>query len=210
MCSSKKALLFLFVLLIAWIVSGHAIHGLAERKHEFVPQPISFNAASKSWTLTGAVPNPSPTPRPAPPPPGIGGQLVLALFTDGKQYEVYVVNADGSYPPTRITYNIEGDNSVIAAESDQPVWSPDNHKIAFRIAAMTDASGIYLINPDGTNQTRIASGNFSYPTWSPDGTKLAFSNNVDIFLVHADGSNLHQITSSPRIEKVQTTWSPDG
>jgi Tol biopolymer transport system component len=210
MRSSKNALLFLFVLLIAWVVSGNAIHGLAERKNELAPKPISFNASSKSLTLGGRAPNALPTPRPTPPPAGIGGQIVFAQFTDGKQYELYVVNADSSYPPTRITYNTEGDNSVIPAESDQPVWSPDNQKIAFRIAATTGASGIYLIDPDGMNQTRIASGGFSYPTWSPDGMRVAFTNTFDIFVVNADGSNLNRLTSSPRIEKVQTAWSPDG
>jgi WD40 repeat protein len=210
MCSTKKALSFLVVLLIVWIVSGNAIHGLAKTNHEFAPSGISFNATSKSLMLVTPQPDPLPTPSPTPPPPGIEGQIVFAQWTDGKQYELYVVNADGSAPPRRITYNTEGDTSIVPAESDQPVWSPNNQKIAFRIVGPSAPNGIYLINPDGTNQTRVASGYVAYPTWSADGTKLAFTNEFDIFVVNADGSNLTKITSSPRLEKVQSTWSPDG
>jgi Tol biopolymer transport system component len=51
-------------------------------------------------------------------------------------------------------------------------------------------------------------------TWSPDGSEVIFigegvNNKSDIFLADWDGSNLHNLTSSPDGES-NPVWSPDG
>lgn len=173
---------------------------------------VSWWASSSMAATQPLTPTPVPTPRPTTPPAGPNGQIVFARFIEGKQFEIFIVNADGDYPATRITYNTEGSTDPIPPKSDFPVWSPDNKKIAFRVASTNAANnGIYLINPDGTNQTRLTTGFAIYPTWSPDGSKIAFvGDHNDIFIVNADGTNLTQITSSPRLQKMQTVWSPDG
>ncbi|HDR3891062.1 TPA: PD40 domain-containing protein, partial [Bacillus cereus] len=66
-------------------------------------------------------------------------------------------------------------------------------KIAF--VSNRDANPeIYVMNPDGSNQTRLTNnpaGDFE-PSWSPDGQKITFTSNRDgnpeIYVMNADGS----------------------
>ncbi len=160
----------------------------------------------------------TPTPTPTPCPAGTEGQIAFAKFTDNMQFEVYVMNADGSCP-TRLTYNTVGSTDVIPPSSGDPAWSPDNKKIAFRIASdQTPAlNGIFVINADGTNQTRVAQqgvGVANHPTWSPDGSKIAYQGQdasfaSQLYVVNTDGTNPHPITSDTA-QKNDPSWSPNG
>ena len=48
----------------------------------------------------------------------------------------------------------------------EPAWSPDGTKIAF--TSDRDASGeIYVMNADGSNQTRLTSLGGGAPDWEP-------------------------------------------
>ncbi len=64
-------------------------------------------------------------------------------------------------PDTNVT------NGQITAAN--PKISPDGTKIAF------DATGVYVMNLDGTDRRLISSLAGGPPAWSPDGTRLAFS-----------------------------------
>lgn len=181
-------------------------------------EPTPDPAPSPSPTPTPTPdpsPSPFPSPRPTPPPPGPDGQIVFASFVPNEQYEVFVMNADGSYP-TRVTYNAYQSTDVIAPESDYPAWSPDNSKIAFRMASSEhDLNGIYTIDVDGNNQKRLTNIFGDHPTWSPDGNRIAFSGQdsvdfkSDIFIVNADGSYLVNITQDAE-QDGSPSWSPDG
>ncbi|NWF67676.1 MAG: PD40 domain-containing protein [Chloroflexi bacterium] len=52
-----------------------------------------------------------------------------------------------------------------------------------------------------------------YPAWSPDGSLIAFHanplGNYDLYIMNADGTNLHQLTDSPA-DDAMASWSPDG
>jgi Tol biopolymer transport system component len=91
-----------------------------------------------------------------------------------------------------------------------------NGKIAF-VRAEDGKEQIYVMNQDGSNQTRITEGS-SYnadPAWSPDGTRIAFSSNRDgkfsIYSMNSDGGNIIRLTNneSGNFEE-QPNWSPDG
>jgi len=95
-----------------------------------------------------------------------GSKIAFESRRDGN-YEIYVMNADGSNP-TRLTENT-------AITDGYPVWSPDGTKIAF-ISNRDGQRDIYIMNADGSKVTRLTENSFneSSLSWSPDGTKIAF------------------------------------
>ena len=101
-------------------------------------------------------------------------------------------------------------------EDSQSSWSPDGTKIAFTSFRDGNAE-IYVMNADGTNQTRLISHSASDegPSWSPDGTKIAFRSNRDgsenweVYVMNADGTNQTRLTSHSASDW-PASWSPDG
>jgi TolB protein len=92
-----------------------------------------------------------------------------------------------------------------------------NGKLAFA----SDRAGtlsIYVGNLRGGPIKRVTVGPGAFgdfrPRWSPRGNDLLFMRDDgtslnDIYTVHADGTDLRQLTSGPRFEE-QAQWSPDG
>jgi TolB protein len=113
--------------------------------------------------------------------------------------EIYVINADGSGNPTRLTSNAE--------EERAPNWSPDGSRIAFMCRRGGRDFEICLMNMDGTGQVQLTDNTVAdlTPSWSPDGAKIAFHRPVDgqgrfqIWLMNADGTGQVQLTNPPGI-----------
>ncbi len=101
-----------------------------------------------------------------------------------------------------------------AAADRDPAWSPDGNRIAFA----TDRDGnfeIYLMNADGTGQTRLTSHPAAdrNPAWSRDGKQIIFQSNRDgneeIYLMNADGSQPTRLTHHTG-DDLFPDLSPDG
>jgi len=101
------------------------------------------------------------TPAPASP---VSGRIAFPAFDASRgQYDIYVVNADGS------------GLQRVAANASQPALSPDGQRIAFR-SWKNDDRGLEVMNTYGGNQRRIT--NFledMQPDWSFDGSNLIFA-----------------------------------
>ena len=88
---------------------------------------------------------------------------------------------------------------------DVEVLKSHPHSIAFH-SSRDGNNEIYLMNPDGSDQTRLTfdSRSDQRPDISPDGRRIVFSSNritetnptgdFEIFVMNADGSDLRRVT----------------
>lgn len=144
------------------------------------------------------------------------GTKLLYVAERGGNAEIYLANADGSRR-ARLTHSPGADYN--------PAWSPDGGSIAFA-SNRGGVFKIYVMAADGRGTRLLAprgsSGGSSFtPAWSPDGKRIAFSssaatpNNVEIYVVRTDGTQLRRLTFTKG--DVDTlgddsfpAWSPDG
>jgi Tol biopolymer transport system component len=145
------------------------------------------------------------------------------LIQDGDIW-VLDIEASAKDPAQPVTHDV----LALAGDERYPSYSPDGTKIAFRHGDdLIEPSGdeeVYVMDADGTNVQRLTSNaDFdSAPAWSPDGRLIAFENapastlqpgvepqEKDIYVMDADGSNVHRLTDSPGLDE-GPLWSPDG
>lgn len=133
-------------------------------------------------------------------------------------FELFSMNSDGT-SQTQLTANT-------AYDTFWPKLSPDRTKLLFvRTPAGThdtDYTGasIWTMNVDGTGLTQILAPNaygwglIGHPEWSPNGTKIVLvggpSNNTQIYIVNADGSNPVLVTGNRGGTNIDPSWHPSG
>src|SRR5918998_6371568 len=142
------------------------------------------------------------------------GQIVFRRYFDPDQTKgaLFTMNPDGSHI-SQITHPPKGWRDNV------PAWSPDGKRIAFqRLKSDESTSRIMVVNPDTGNTRTVVpcTGErcvyASDPYFSPDGHSIAYSRTVAppnvqdppewklysaIFIVGLDGSDPHQVTSTP-------------
>ena len=103
------------------------------------------------------------------------------------------------------------------ADDDEPAFSPDGQRIAFR--SSRDSGGIFAMGRTGEGLRRITSKGFR-PSWSPDGKELVFATEDvgmnpgnaesvgELWLVNEDGSNLGRLPIGG--DAILPSWSPHG
>jgi TolB protein len=102
--------------------------------------------------------------------------------------EIYVISADGTGTPTRLTFNAE--------EERAPAWSPDGTRILHMCKAGGADFEICVMNADGTGQTPLTVNAVPdlTPSWSPDGSQIVFHRPVagrfQLFKMNADGTDV--------------------
>jgi WD40 repeat protein/hemolysin type calcium-binding protein len=131
-------------------------------------------------------------------------------------FDVWVVNADGSGQPRRLT----------TAEGQAPAWSPDGQQIAY--SSSRDGNyEIWVENVDDTGTPRQITHTENTqdgwilntsPSWSVDG-KIAYvstkdnlrTSQRDIYVANADGTGEPtRLTNTPTSNNWAPEWSPDG
>ncbi len=80
---------------------------------------------------------------------------------------------------------------------------------------LPQSDSLFVADPEAPDLTRLTGRvGVSQPDWSPDGTAIAFvgpgpGRMGDIYVMHADGSALRRLTTTP-LEEATPAWSPDG
>lgn len=118
--------------------------------------------------------------------------------------------------------NIHGTNlrqitaPVPGSESDSyPSFSPDGQQILFvRYQDQGKNQSMNILNLE-TGQIRKISDKWAHsPEWSPDGQQIVFSSGGSLWIMDADGNNVHQLLPGPEgvmnIVQSRPRWSPDG
>lgn len=87
----------------------------------------------------------------------------------------------------------------------------DNGRIAYTNQTDDPLFVIETVEPDGSDvqpltDTTSAQG----PSWSPDGSRILFSQDNDIWIMDADGSNREQLTDTDTVDERRPSFSPDG
>jgi hypothetical protein len=81
--------------------------------------------------------------------------------------QIWSVRADGMNP-TQLT---------TTGRNDYGAWSPDGTKIVFA----SSRGGLWLMNPDGSGQTKVAVRGFSQPAWQPVNVTLRTSSRTVVY-----------------------------
>jgi dipeptidyl aminopeptidase/acylaminoacyl peptidase len=159
-----------------------------------------------------------------------GASIAFVCRSENGHYHICVMKADDD---SATPVNISRHGGVVSA----PSWSPNGMHVAFGsdAAAYDFVSDIWVVAPDGSQQTNLRSG-FSLgmalqhqPAWSPDGQRIAYvecpswtwatCSSAVIAVMSADGSGSTRLPATsgfllPALsfqgELVHPTWSPDG
>jgi Tol biopolymer transport system component len=155
--------------------------------------------------------------------PSPDGTLLLCetFSEDGSQNGIHTIRSSDGGGLTPIT-------SVPGGDDIPGDWSPNGKRIVF---LRTTFDALFVVNTNGTGLKQITPAGLdfsSFGSWSPQGNEIVFSQHVtpdvhsSIWVVHSDGSGLHEINVQPASACGganadpdaqgcnQPTWSPDG
>lgn len=135
-----------------------------------------------------------------------GSMVAFTRVGPGETAGTYVVKTDGT-----------GEKKIApnAASLSQPVWSPDNKRVAIRESNQANW-GIWVVNADGTNLQCVFDGDCAIPSWSSDGKSIAVAagqknaeKSIDpgIYIVDSQ-SKERKLIAAGNFGPV--AWSPDG
>jgi len=146
------------------------------------------------------------------------------IFTDNRDGatdifmvgEEDIITPENANPEPKLT-NLTQTPQIVEA---MPQWSGDGRRIYFIIENGGVFTGLYAINPDGTELTKLLDWPHPITAYdvSPDGAWVVYSAGVTpsafcaIFKIRIDGSDLTQLTNKDGKNQCDSLphWSPDG
>lgn len=146
-----------------------------------------------------------------------GTQIVFA-----HDFDIYVVNADGSQPPRQLTDH--------PGRDEQPDWSPDGKKIVWTSQRNGVGYELFMMNPDGSGIQQVttsiesennpsfmpAEGSVPIPPPVPSPQVVFVSAPIvgccalDVYMQRLDGTDRVRLTNQPTPGEFRPRWSPDG
>jgi WD40 repeat protein len=124
------------------------------------------------------------------------------------EVDVWRVRADGTGSPERLTDAPSDDRAG--------VYSPDGRHMLFDSTRQQGRTGIYVMDPDGTNIVRLTFlGDDWGGTWSPDGTRIAFNSSrgeapEDIYVTAFPAAGPPLQLTHDHAGDTAPSWSTDG
>jgi WD40 repeat protein len=154
----------------------------------FVMDSDGSNAVNLTQAFGGSNTDPSFSPD--------GNRIVFRRDDDlGGNYDLYVLNADGTGTPQRLTFTTD-------VLEEQPAFSPDGSRIVYN-TEQDATSEIWVMDSNGSTPAVRLTSNSSlerHPSFSPDGSRIAFTSgrdgNNEIYVMNADGSNQTRLTNA--------------
>jgi Tol biopolymer transport system component len=122
---------------------------------------------------------------------------------------IWLVAREGG-PARRVVGPDLPDPHGCARSIGKPTWAPSGDRIAFLVVCSWDYGGqgdMYTVHTDGSGLTLAAFVGFGFPdsfVWSPDSRTLALSDDINIYVLDADGGNRRRIGEGHSL-----AWSPD-
>ena len=122
----------------------------------------------------------------------------------GFSCDIFVMNADGSGSPKRLTTQFSTCVQISA-------WSPDGNMMAAEARGQIHVLDVSGRGDDESRTLKLTEGPESNksPDWSPNGTEIVFVRNSEIYKMNADGSAVTRLTHDPDLD-FSPAWSPDG
>jgi Tol biopolymer transport system component len=137
------------------------------------------------------------------------GTWIVYAGDGASRRHIYLQSVSGQTP-----LDISGSDS--ADDDDQPAFSPDGERIAFRSTRL--GGGLFVMGRTGEAVRRVATAGFN-PAWSPDGSRLAYTSErmelypqnsafrSELWIVDLRSEQTSRLSEG---DAVTANWSPHG
>jgi Tol biopolymer transport system component len=142
----------------------------------------------------------------------------IAYFSEKNSFfvDLYLADAETGRVKRRLVKSTLNSNyESLRFINSSGSFSPDGRYFAIA-AKRKDRDDLVILDvkkDEEVRRIRVPLNGLTTPSWSPDGKQLVFTGYdgglSDLFVVNADGSNLHRVTND-KYADLEPSWGPDG